>query len=67
MILEVDKSRLMCYNIVMNGHGGKRLGAGRKKLPANLKKNRVSFWLTVEEQKLVKQYIEEVRYKNGKR
>ena len=67
MILRVDKSNLICYNIIMNGHGGKRLGAGRKKLPINLKKHKTSFWLTIEEKEKVKHYIEEMRFNYGKR
>lgn len=41
--------------------GGKREGAGRKKLPDNIKKHKVNFWITWKEKELIKEFLNKIR------
>ena len=41
--------------------GGKRDGAGRKKLPDEIKKHKVNFWITWEEKEKIKEFIKQIR------
>lgn len=41
--------------------GGKREGAGRKPLPAEIKKHKVVYWITLFEKELIREYIKKIR------
>ena len=41
--------------------GGKRDGAGRKKLPDEIKKHKVNFWITWEEKEKIKEFRKQIR------
>lgn len=41
--------------------GGKRDGAGRKRLPDEIKKHKVNFWITWEEKEKIKEFIKQIR------
>lgn len=41
--------------------GGARSNAGRPRLPDDVRKHKVNFWITLAEKELIKQYIKDIR------
>ena len=41
--------------------GGKREGAGRPRLPDDIRKSKVNFWITLKEKEMIKRIIKKLR------
>ena len=41
--------------------GGSRPNAGRPKLPEDIRKYKVNFWITLDEKEMIKRFIKRVR------
>ena len=41
--------------------GGKRPNAGRPRLPDDVRKHKVNFWITLAEKEMIKRFIKRVR------
>ena len=41
--------------------GGTRPNAGRPRLPDDVRKSKVNFWITLQEKEMIKQYIKDIR------
>ena len=41
--------------------GGKREGAGRPRLPDDIRKYKVNFWITLAEKEMIRRFIKRVR------
>ena len=41
--------------------GGKREGAGRPRLPDDVRKHKVNFWVTLTEKEMIRRFIKRIR------
>ena len=60
LVIKETKYRQILLEAVMT-RGGARPNAGRPRLPDDVRKHKVNFWITLAEKEMIKRFIKRVR------